>query len=97
MWDLTSLERDFNTYLASLDRVAPDLAYGDVLRELETRYPFSDPQPLGTIVDDVERWMRTGILHSNHPRYFGLFNPQVRFASVVADLIVAAANPQLGA
>jgi glutamate/tyrosine decarboxylase-like PLP-dependent enzyme len=97
MWDLAALERDFNAYLSKIERVAPELAYGDVLRELAARYPFHEPRPVGTIVDDVERWMRTGILHSNHPRYFGLFNPQVRFSSVVADLIVAAANPQLGA
>lgn len=97
MWDLTSLERDFNSYLAKIDRVAPEVAYGDILRELADRYAFDDAKPLATIVDDVERWMLTGVLHSNHPRYFGLFNPQVRFASVVGDLIVAAANPQVGA
>lgn len=97
MWDLAALERDFNTYLGKIDRVAPEVAYGDILRELEARYPFSDPRPLAAIVDDVERWMLTGIVHSNHPRYFGLFNPRVRFSSVVGDLIVAAANPNLGA
>ena len=30
-----------------------------------------------------------------HPRYFGLFNPSVRPASIVADALVAAANPQV--
>ena len=32
-----------------------------------------------------------------HPRYFGLFNPSVTFASVFADLLVAMYNPQLAA
>ena len=32
-----------------------------------------------------------------HPRYFGLFNPSVTTASVVADLLVAMYNPQLAA
>ena len=30
-----------------------------------------------------------------HPRYFGLFNPSVTLASVVADTLVAIYNPQL--
>ena len=30
-----------------------------------------------------------------HPRYFGLFNPSVTLASVVADTLVAMYNPQL--
>jgi len=97
MWDLSSLERSFHAYLAKIDRVTPSVHRGDILGELSARYDFSTPKPLDAIVDDVERWMITGVLHSNHPRFFGLFNPQVRFASVVADLIVAAANPQVGA
>ncbi|HVR38770.1 MAG TPA: aminotransferase class V-fold PLP-dependent enzyme [Thermoanaerobaculia bacterium] len=97
MWDLASLEKSFNAYLATLDRVAPAVQRGEVLDDLATRYSFHDPQPLEAVVDDVERWMREGIIHSNHPRYFGLFNPRVRFSSVVGDLITAAANPQLGA
>src|SRR5262245_64126153 len=30
-----------------------------------------------------------------HPRYFGLFNPSVTLASIVADTLVAMYNPQL--
>src|SRR5206468_11564025 len=30
-----------------------------------------------------------------HPRYFGLFNPSVTLASVIADTLVAMYNPQL--
>src|SRR5437762_3736528 len=32
-----------------------------------------------------------------HPRYFGLFNPSVTLASVIADTLVAMYNPQLAA
>src|SRR5258708_12662554 len=34
-------------------------------------------------------------VHVTHPRYFGLFNPCVTLASVVADTLVAMYNPQL--
>ena len=39
--------------------------------------------------------MRTWHVQVTHPRYFGLFNPSVTFASVVADTMVAMYNPQL--
>jgi glutamate/tyrosine decarboxylase-like PLP-dependent enzyme len=39
--------------------------------------------------------LRTWNVQVTHPRYFGLFNPSVTFASVVADTLVAMYNPQL--
>src|SRR5690348_11329462 len=39
--------------------------------------------------------LRTWHVQVTHPRYFGLFNPSVTFASVVADTLVAMYNPQL--
>jgi glutamate/tyrosine decarboxylase-like PLP-dependent enzyme len=36
-------------------------------------------------------------VHTSHARYFGLFNPNPTTMSVVADLLVAAFNPQLAA
>jgi glutamate/tyrosine decarboxylase-like PLP-dependent enzyme len=36
-------------------------------------------------------------VHVTHPRYFGLFNPGVREASIVAETLVATFNPQLAA
>ena len=44
---------------------------------------------------DVEQMLRKWQVHVTHPRYFGLFNPSVTVASVVADLLVAMYNPQL--
>src|ERR671915_314546 len=38
-----------------------------------------------------------GIVHTSHPRYFGLFTPAPTFAGVLADTLVAAFNPQLAA
>jgi glutamate/tyrosine decarboxylase-like PLP-dependent enzyme len=39
--------------------------------------------------------LRTWQVHVTHPRYFGLFNPSVTLASIIADTLVAMYNPQL--
>jgi glutamate/tyrosine decarboxylase-like PLP-dependent enzyme len=39
--------------------------------------------------------MQHGLVHVNHPRYFGLFNPKPAFPAECADRIAAAFNPQL--
>lgn len=48
---------------------------------------------------DVLRWvierMETGVVHVNHPRYFGLFNPAPTFPAQCADRIAAVFNAQL--
>ena len=41
--------------------------------------------------------MRRWTLHSTHPRYFGLFNPDVHEAGVWGDALAALYNPQVGA
>lgn len=67
----------------------------DVRTDLENRYTFEKPIPLETVTADVIRLLRAWTVHVTHPRYFGLFNPSVRPASVVADALVALYNPQL--
>ncbi len=51
--------------------------------------------PLDEVVADVEQMLRKWQVQVTHPRYFGLFNPSVTLASVVADTLVAMYNPQL--
>ncbi|HEY0143014.1 MAG TPA: aminotransferase class V-fold PLP-dependent enzyme [Thermoanaerobaculia bacterium] len=77
--------------------VAPAIARGEIARELEARYQFDAPVALADAAADVVALLERADLLSAHPRYFGLFNPGVRFSSVVADLISASMNPQLGA
>jgi glutamate/tyrosine decarboxylase-like PLP-dependent enzyme len=62
---------------------------------LASRYDFTRPLPLDDVIADVEQMLRKWQVHVTHPRYFGLFNPSVTIASVVADAIVAMYNPQL--
>ena len=62
---------------------------------LASRYDFSRTMALEEVVADVEQMLRTWQVQVTHPRYFGLFNPSVTLASVIADTLVAMYNPQL--
>lgn len=75
--------------------IVPNVTPEEIRSYLASRYDFSRPAPLEAIVADVEEMMRRWHVQVTHPRYFGLFNPSVTVASVVADTLVAAFNPQL--
>ena len=60
-------------------------------------YDFRHPVALGKLTDDVARLLRDYSVHVTHPRYFGLFNPGVHEAGIVAETLAAAFNPQLAA
>ncbi|WP_424168006.1 pyridoxal phosphate-dependent decarboxylase family protein [Terracidiphilus sp.] len=64
---------------------------------MAARYDFSRAIPLEEVAADVEEMLRHWQVQITHPRYLGLFNPSVTFASVVADALVATYNPQLAA
>src|SRR5258708_1607988 len=77
--------------------IVPAVGPHEIRDYLGSRYDFTKPVALDEVTDDVERMMRTWQVHVTHPRYFGLFNPSVTLASVVADTLVAMYNPQLAA
>jgi glutamate/tyrosine decarboxylase-like PLP-dependent enzyme len=60
-----------------------------------TSFEFDEPRRLETLLPWVVEQMEHGIVHVDHPRYFGLFNPAPTFPAQCADRIVAAFNPQL--
>jgi len=62
---------------------------------LQSRYSFESPLPLETVAGDVSTLLRQWTVHVTHPRYFGLFNPSVRQAGILADALAALYNPQL--
>lgn len=63
-------------------------------RELAA-FDFRDPRPLDEMLTWTIAQLERGVVHINHPRYFGLFNPSPTFPSQCADRIAAAFNPQL--
>ena len=76
-------------------RVSQKVTPKEIRSALEQRYTFDKPIPLEKLTVDISRLLRKWNLHVTHPRYFGLFNPSVRQAGIVADTLVALYNPQL--
>ncbi len=77
--------------------ITPFLTPGQIRRQLATGFDLSSPMPLEDVLREVVSMLDEGMVQVTHPRYFGLFNPSVTPASVVADALVAAYNPQLAA
>ncbi len=75
--------------------IVPTVAPHEIRAYLGSRYDFTKPMALDDVTADVEWMMRNWQVQVTHPRYFGLFNPSVTLASVVADTLVAMYNPQL--
>jgi aromatic-L-amino-acid decarboxylase len=77
--------------------VTQDGSAEDVRQHLRSRFDLSAPMPRDALVSEVVDMLRRWTVHVTHRRYLGLFNPSVTPASVVADTLVAAYNPQLAA
>ncbi len=76
------------------DPVAPPINEG-VLADRLASYDFAGARPLSAVIDDMLSMLRTYAVRSDHPRYFGLFNPPALPAAIAGDLVGAAINPQL--
>jgi glutamate/tyrosine decarboxylase-like PLP-dependent enzyme len=77
--------------------IVPSVTPEEIRQHLLARYDFSKPMELSDVIADVEAMLHKWQVHVTHPRYFGLFNPSVTVASIIADLLVAMYNPQLAA
>jgi glutamate/tyrosine decarboxylase-like PLP-dependent enzyme len=71
----------------TLDRTA--------LREELATFDFETPRALEELLQWTVGKLEHGVVHMNHPRYFGLFNPAANFPSQCADRIAGSFNPQL--
>jgi glutamate/tyrosine decarboxylase-like PLP-dependent enzyme len=67
----------------------------EVRAHLSSRFDFKQPVPLEEVVAGVETMLSNWQVQVTHPRYFGLYNPSVTLASVVADTLAAMYNSQL--
>jgi aromatic-L-amino-acid/L-tryptophan decarboxylase len=97
-WDVDRLANELDAQIRRIRGlpVSAHVERGEILREVEERYPFAAPRELQEVAGDVVAWLERGNLHNVHPRYFGLFVPGTTLASVTADLLAAAFNPQVG-
>lgn len=73
--------------MPTLDRAA--------LREELAQFDFASPRALDELLQWTIARLEEGVVHMNHPRYFGLFNPAANFPSQCADRIAGSFNPQL--
>src|SRR6266850_91856 len=92
--DVRSAVAKLETQIAS-GPIVPTVTPEEIRCHLTSRYDFTKPLDLDDVGADVERMLQAWQVHVTHPRYFGLFNPSVTLASVVADTLVAIYNPQL--
>jgi glutamate/tyrosine decarboxylase-like PLP-dependent enzyme len=88
--DFTQLQTDIAN-----GPILPTVTAEEIRTYLASRYDFNRTLPLEEVIADVEKMLRTWQVQVTHPRYFGLFNPSVTLASVIADALVAMYNPQL--
>ena len=75
--------------------IVPNVTAEQVRTHLSSQFDFTQPMPLDEVVADVEKMLSNWQVQVTHPRYFGLYNPSVTLASVVADTLVAMYNSQL--
>jgi aromatic-L-amino-acid decarboxylase len=92
--ELRSVVAKLESDLAS-GPIVPMVTAKEIRDYLASRYDFTKPVAVDDVVGDVERMLRTWQVQVTHPRYFGLFNPSVTLASIIADTLVAMYNPQL--
>jgi len=93
-------DNHLTTMLAAADQrvrqgaVTPTLNPDAFAAEL-AGFDFAKPVPFGDLLGWTVAQMEHGLVHMNHPRYLGLFNPAPSFPAQCADRIAAAFNPQL--
>jgi glutamate/tyrosine decarboxylase-like PLP-dependent enzyme len=75
--------------------ILPTVTAEEIRTYLGSRYDFHQGIPLDEVIADAETMLSQWQVQVTHPRYFGLFNPSVTLASVVADTLVAMYNSQL--
>jgi glutamate/tyrosine decarboxylase-like PLP-dependent enzyme len=94
---IDEIECDFTQLQADIanDPILPTVTAEEIRTYLTAHYDFHQALPLEGVIADVEKMLRTWQVQVTHPRYFGLFNPSVTLASVIADTLVAMYNPQL--
>ncbi len=94
---LSTLAEEIASFRATHDdrSVSPTVVPDEIREYLTTHYDFSGARPLDSVICDVAAMMRRWSLHTTHPHYFGLFNPNVTEAAIAADALAALYNPQL--
>lgn len=86
-----------NYYQGLRDSGVAPVVDSATVRATLSAHDFESPQAAEEALQWVFEAMRDWGMKVAHPGYYGLFNPAPSFAGVLADLLVAALNPQVGA
>jgi len=91
------LRNEFAALESKIDEgpIVPHVTAAEVRAHLEARFDFKQPMSLEQVTAEVEQMLLDWQVQVTHPRYFGLSNPSVNLASVVAETLVAIFNSQL--
>lgn len=94
---IDALRESFESVQATIadGPIFPSVSADEIGTYLQSRYNFHQEMPLEDVIEDVEHMLQVWQVQVTHPRYFGLFNPSVTLASVVADTLVSMYNSQL--
>ena len=92
--ELRAEVEDFTSNIRA-HRVVGPVRPRELRERIESRFDFASPIALEELTRSVAALLRSSTVHVTHPRYFGLFNPSVREAGIIADALAAAFNPQL--
>lgn len=76
--------------------VTPNVDLAALRAQIE-EMDFKRPMSPVAAVEWVAGQLRNGQVHTAHPGYYGLFNPNPATMGIAADALVAAFNPQLAA
>lgn len=95
--DVSALCESFEDVQRSIENgpIYPSVTADEIETYLARHYDFKDALDIDEISADVQDMLAKWQVQVTHPHYFGLFNPSVGLASVAADAIAAAYNPQL--
>lgn len=77
-------------------KVTPSLNVSGIMNYVK-KVDFQNPIEPIKAINDVIDGLQQFIVHTPHPKYFGLFNPRSNFPGIISDLITAVFNPQLAA
>jgi aromatic-L-amino-acid decarboxylase len=75
------------------DRVTPDVRPGDIAARLPSRPPETG-EDMAAILDDLDRVVRPGTTHWQHPSFFAYFPANTSGPSVLGDLVCAGLGTQ---
>lgn len=79
---------DFLEQAGGEQRVAPDLAPGDIRAQLP-EHPPETPEPFDAVRTDFESIIVPGLTHWQHPGFFAWFPSNVSYSSILGELVAA--------